>query len=354
MSYRHLIDLNSYTNEEIEKIIDYAKEIKENEGFYAAACRGKIMATLFFEPSTRTRMSFTAAMLKLGGQTMGFDNPQSSSVSKGESLKDTIKVVSSYADIIVMRHPLEGSAKAASLYADCPVINAGDGGHLHPTQTLTDLATLKFEKDRIDNLTVGLCGDLKNGRTVHSLVKTMTRYPSNRFVLISTPQLKAPPYVEQLMRNSGCEFRYASTLQECIGELDVLYMTRIQKERFSSEEEYLSQKSAFILDRDKMALAKPDMAVLHPLPRVDEIDYEVDDDCRALYFKQALYGMYVRMALVMHMLRDGKASPEKRGYVSEGERCKNPRCISHTEGYLPNLKQGRNACAYCEHKGISK
>ena len=351
MPYRHLIDLNSYTNEEIDKIIDYAKEIKNNEGFYAAACRGKIMATLFFEPSTRTQMSFKTAMLKLGGETIGFDNPMTSSVSKGESLKDTIKVVSAYADVIVIRHPLEGSAKAASLYADCPVINAGDGGHLHPTQTLTDLATLKFEKDRIDDLTIGLCGDLKHGRTVHSLIKAMTRFPSNRFVLISTPQLKIPAYIEQLLKNSGCEYRYETSLQDCIGELDVLYMTRIQKERFASEEEYLSQKNTYILDREKLMKAKSDMAILHPLPRVDEIDYEVDSDLRALYFKQALYGMYVRMALVMNMLREGNKAPvEKRGYISEGERCHNPSCISHVDTYLPNLKQGKNNCAYCERK----
>ena len=250
------------------------------------------MATLFYEPSTRTQMSFQTAMMRLGGKIIGFDNPQNSSVSKGESLKDTITIVSGYADIIAMRNPVEGSAKAASLYSSVPVINAGDGGHLHPTQTLTDLVTLSNEKGRLNHLKIGLCGDLKNGRTVHSLIKTMSHFEGNSFVLISTKELSIPDYIKDIMDKAGCPYEEVDDLQSNIADLDVLYMTRIQRERFANEEDYQAQKGQYILDTEKMSYAKKDMIVLHPLPRVDEITVEVDDDPRACCFKQAVYGMY--------------------------------------------------------------
>lgn len=258
------------------------------------------MGTLFYEPSTRTQMSFQTAMLRLGGTIIGFDNPSTSSVSKGENIKDTTKIVSSYADILVMRNPYEGSAKAAALTADCPVINAGDGGHLHPTQTLTDMLTLKNEKGRLDHLKIGLCGDLRYGRTVHSQLKALSRYEGNEFILISTPELALPSYIKDVLNARGCTYKEIYSLDEAItGEsLDMLYMTRIQKERFSSEEEYNRQKDVFRLDTEKMKKAPKDMIVMHPLPRVDEIAMDVDDDPRAMYFTQAKNGMFVRMALI--------------------------------------------------------
>jgi len=353
MNTRHLIDLDDFSLGDITRILNLARDIKRNPAKYAESCRGKIMATLFYEPSTRTQMSFQTAMYRLGGQIIGFDDPGNSSVAKGESLKDTIRIVSGYSDIVVMRHNFEGSAKAASLYCQAPLINAGDGGHLHPTQTLTDLLTLREETGRLSNLTIGLCGDLKNGRTVHSLIKTMLRFKDNRFVLISTPDLRIPSYLLELIKKSGAPYEECASLEEAMPKLDVLYMTRIQRERFASEAEYLAQRSVYVLDEEKLALGKADLKVLHPLPRVDEITNGVDDDPRAIYFDQAVYGMYVRMALIVNMLY----SPEEYDTPAKTEPCKyvctNPRCITITEEYLPkNLHlaaDGSQLCEYCEH-----
>lgn len=352
MNYKHLIDLNDFAQNEWQSIILQALKIAENPEQYYGACHGKIMATLFYEPSTRTQMSFQTAMLRLGGRIIGFDNPQNSSVSKGESLKDTIMVVSGYADIIAMRHPMEGAAKAASLFSNCPIINAGDGGHLHPTQTLTDLVTLSREKGRLDHLTVGLCGDLKNGRTVHSLIKALSLYEGNSFVLISTPELTVPDYVRDLLVQRNIPFSEVLSLDEAIAELDVLYMTRIQRERFSSAEAYEKQKDVYILDLPKLAHAKADLKVLHPLPRVDEIDYAVDDDIRAIYFKQTLYGVYARMALIMHMIGGFDHNSVLQGEILD-RFCKNNKCITESEAYLPHsfLKTKEHiACEYCEQQ----
>lgn len=347
----HIIDLELLSFSDLQEIISLSKKIMDNPQKYSEACKGKIMGTLFYEPSTRTQMSFQTAMLRLGGSIIGFDDPMNSSVAKGESLKDTIKVISGYADIIAMRHPLEGSAKGASLYSDVPVINAGDGGHLHPTQTLTDVVTLHNEKGRLNHLTIGLCGDLKNGRTVHSLIKTMSHFEGNKFVLISTKELGVPQYVKDIMDEQGCEYKEVLTLQEAIPELDVLYMTRIQRERFASEKEYEAQKGVFVLDSEKLALGKEDLKVLHPLPRVDEIAVEVDDDPRCIYFKQAVYGMYARMALILLTLQDAKYSYSRGRIVIDKKGCTNPKCITHSESYMPKefkIKGNNLVCEYCD------
>lgn len=356
MKHKNLIDLEYMTREQLEHTIMLAGAIKERPEIYKHACDGKIMATLFFEPSTRTQMSFQTAMMRLGGNTIGFDNPMNSSVAKGENLKDTITMVSSYADIIAMRHPAEGSAKAASLYSSVPVINCGDGGHYHPTQTLTDVITLNYEKGRLDNLRIGLCGDLLNGRTVHSLIKTMCRYEGNSFVLISTKELSVPQYIKNIMERAGCEYTEVDNLKDAIAELDVLYMTRIQRERFESEEAYQKQKGVFLLDSEKLALAKEDMIILHPLPRVDEIAIEVDDDPRACYFKQAEYGMYGRMALIALLLRSEDAFSFKSAdpIINNEKKCTNEKCIVNDpqQHYLPNNtyeKDGHICCDYCDH-----
>lgn len=352
--FTHLIDLDNLPVSQWNEIIDLAIDIKKNPHIYVGACNGKIMGTLFYEPSTRTQMSFQAAMLRLGGGIIGFDNPATSSVAKGESIKDTTKIASGYSDILVMRHPLEGSVKAAALTADCPVINAGDGGHLHPTQTLTDLLTLKIEKKRLDNLTVGFCGDLKNGRTVHSLLKALSCYKNNKFVLISTNELKVPSYIKDVISASGKEYVEVSSLEEALPQLDVLYMTRIQRERFASSEDYEAQKHVFCLDAQKMKLGKPELIVLHPLPRVDEITIEVDDDPRAMYFKQANYGMYVRMALILIVLNyDVKSEPLLRGVIIPDISCRNPKCITQTEHALPHSFRKNGdvlECEYCDER----
>ncbi|MGI5895658.1 MAG: aspartate carbamoyltransferase [Oscillospiraceae bacterium] len=353
MNYKHLIDLNDFSQSEWQSIITLALKIADNPEEYYGSCHGKIMATLFYEPSTRTQMSFQTAMLRLGGRIIGFDNPQTTSVAKGESLKDTIIVVSGYADIIAMRHPMEGAAKAASLFSNCPIINAGDGGHLHPTQTLTDLVTLSREKGRLDHLKIGLCGDLKNGRTVHSLIKALSLYEGNSFVLISTPELTIPAYIKEMLVQNGIPFAEISSLDEAISDLDVLYMTRIQRERFSSEEAYQKQKDVYVLDAPKLTHAKTDLKVLHPLPRVDEIDYAVDDDIRAIYFKQTLYGVYARMALIMHMIGGFDHNTVLKGELLE-QSCKNAKCITASEQYLPHsfrkTEEGKLACEYCEQQ----
>lgn len=355
--YQHLIDLNDYPVSWWKKVVTLGEEIKQNPAKFAHECDGKIMATLFYEPSTRTQMSFQTAMLRLGGRIIGFDNPANSSVAKGETIKDTTKIVSSYADVLVIRHPIAGAAKAASLSADCPVINAGDGGHLHPTQTLTDLLTLKIEKKTLSGLTVGMCGDLINGRTVHSLCKALSSFPDNKFIFISTPELRMPVYIKDIIKAHGSEFREVDTLEEAIGELDVLYMTRIQQERFASREEYLAQKDTYVLDRQKMLGAKKDMIVMHPLPRVDEITVEVDDDSRAMYFDQAKYGVYVRMALILTILEEEKSSETLVGKVYSNVRCNNPKCITNHEEYLPKSFRSCGdetllVCEYCDERKL--
>lgn len=300
---RSLLEPMDFTVEEMNEIFALADRIIEDPAKYGHACDGKLLATLFYEPSTRTRFSFEAAMLRLGGQVIGFSEPNSSSVAKGESIADTIRTVACYCDIAVMRHPKEGAPKVAAWSTDMPVINAGDGGHQHPTQTLTDLLTIHREKGSFDNLTVGLCGDLKFGRTVHSLIKALSRYENVKFVLISPEELRIPEYVRrEILEKGNIPYKEVERMQEVLPELDMLYMTRIQKERFFNEEDYIRLKDSYILDVPKMELAKEDMMVLHPLPRVNEIAVEVDKDPRALYFKQAKYGMFVRMALIMSLL----------------------------------------------------
>ncbi|WP_294156314.1 aspartate carbamoyltransferase [uncultured Clostridium sp.] len=300
---RHLIESRDFTVEELDDIFRLAHQIMADPEKYSHICDGKILGTLFYEPSTRTRLSFEAAMMRLGGKILGFSEPNSTSIAKGETLADTIKIVSIYSDIIAMRHPKEGAAKVASIYAGVPVINAGDGGHQHPTQTLTDLLTITSLKDGLNNHTIGICGDLKFGRTVHSLIKAMSRYTNNKFVLISPKELAIPQYIrEEILEKNNIEYIEVEKLEDVISDLDILYMTRIQKERFFNEEEYLRLKDSYILDKSKMNMAREDMIVMHPLPRVNEISYEVDDDKRACYFKQAEYGMYVRMALIIKLL----------------------------------------------------
>lgn len=300
---RHLLNPLDFSVEEIDALLDLASDIEANPKKYAHVCDGKKIATLFYEPSTRTRLSFEAAMLNLGGSVLGFSSADSSSAAKGESVSDTIRVVSCFADICAMRHPKEGAPMVASLHSEIPVINAGDGGHQHPTQTLTDLMTIRSLKGRLGNMTVGLCGDLKFGRTVHSLINALARYEGIRFVLISPPELRVPDYIkEDLLDSRGIEYREMENLDDAMPELDILYMTRVQRERFFNEEDYIRMKDCYILDPSKMRLAKEDMFVLHPLPRVNEISVEVDKDPRAAYFKQVQYGVYVRMALIMTLL----------------------------------------------------
>ena len=300
---RHLIDPMDLSVEEIDDLLNLADDIIANKEKYAKCCDGKKLATLFFEPSTRTRLSFEAAMLELGGNVLGFSSADSSSATKGESVSDTVKVVSCYADIIAMRHPKEGAPCLAAMKSDAPIINAGDGGHNHPTQTLTDLLTIRREKGRLDNLTIGCCGDLKFGRTVHSLIKAMSRYDNINFVLISPEELEIPDYLkEEIFGEGGLPYNKARKLDEVIDQLDVLYMTRVQRERFFNEADYVRLKDTYILDTKKLKSAKKDLSILHPLPRVNEISVEVDDDPRACYFRQALNGKFVRMALILKML----------------------------------------------------
>ena len=300
---RHFLNPLDFTTEELDTLMDLADDIRRHPDKYAHACAGKKLATLFYEPSTRTRLSHEAAMLNLGGSVLGFSSADSSSAAKGETVADTIRVVSCFADICAMRHPKEGAATVASMYSSIPIINAGDGGHQHPTQTATDLLTIRSLKGHLDHLTVGLCGDLKFGRTVHSLISALSRYAGIRFVLISPEELRIPDYVRQdILEKNHIPYQEVIRLEDALPDLDVLYMTRVQKERFFNEEDYVRMKDFYILDREKMKLAPQDMIVLHPLPRVNEIAAEVDDDPRAAYFKQVQYGVYVRMALILTLL----------------------------------------------------
>ena len=300
---RHIMSPLDFSVEELDQLLNLANDIEANPKKYAHACDGKKLATLFYEPSTRTRLSFEAAMMNLGGNVLGFSSADSSSATKGETVADTIRMVACYADICAMRHPKEGAPLVASLHSPIPVINAGDGGHQHPTQTLTDLLTIRSLKGRLDNLTIGLCGDLKFGRTVHSLISAMVRYTGIRFVLISPEELRIPSYIrDDVLRENNIEFEEVERLEDALPKLDVLYMTRVQKERFFNEEDYVRMKDFYILDKKKMELAPQDMIVMHPLPRVNEIAVEVDDDPRAAYFKQAQYAVYARMALILTLL----------------------------------------------------
>ena len=300
---RHLISPLDFTTEEIDHILDLAADIERRPERYAHRCDGKVLATLFYEPSTRTRLSFESAMLHLGGQVLGFASADSSSAAKGESVSDTIRMISCYADIAAMRHPKEGAAMVASLHASIPVINGGDGGHQHPTQTLTDLHTIRSIKGHFSGLTVGFCGDLKFGRTVHSLINALSRYPDMKFILISPKELRIPDYLrENVLEKNGIPYEEVTSLDDALPKLDILYMTRVQKERFFSEDEYLRLRDLYILTREKMSLAGPDCIVMHPLPRVNEISVEVDDDPRAVYFRQVNYGKFARMALILFLL----------------------------------------------------
>ena len=347
------------TVEEIDEIIAVAEDIIADRKKYAHACDGKKIATLFFEPSTRTRLSFEAAMIELGGSALGFASASNSSTTKGESVMDTIRTVGAYADIIAMRHPLEGAALAASQRSIVPVVNAGDGGHCHPTQTLADLLTIKNRHGRLDHLTIGICGDLKYGRTVHSLINALTRYEGNRFVMISPPELTIPTYVRyEIMEPRKAIWSESTNIEDCIADLDVLYMTRIQRERFSDMDEYERFKDCYVLNAEKLKAAKPDMSVLHPLPRVKEINVDMDDDPRACYFKQVEYGKFMRMALILKLLDDAEKGycPEQnaRELVEKGFVCQNPKCVTAVESDLKQMFSLRDAehqvyrCEYCE------
>ena len=345
---RNLVNILDLSVAEIDELISVASDILDDPAKYSDKCRGKIMGALFFEPSTRTRLSFTSAMMSLGGQVLGFDQAASSSVAKGETVADTVRMVSAYSDIIVMRHPKEGAPIVASRVASVPVINAGDGGHYHPTQTLTDLLTIHKKKGRFDNLTIGICGDLKYGRTVHSLISAMSRYSNVKFVLISPDELRIPDYIkEDYLAN--CEYVEVTDLEAAIPELDVLYMTRVQAERFDSVEEYERLKDSYILNASKLKNAKSDLSIMHPLPRVNEIDVDVDDDNRAHYFDQAMYGRYIRMALIL-MLLETHGIDDIRGFgvEIEGRVCNNPHCISNSERGIKRLFTNHGKCIYCD------
>ena len=353
---RSLISILDFSVDELSQLIATAEDIAANPEKYHEACRHKTLATLFFEPSTRTRLSFEAAMLELGGNVLGFSEAGSSSAAKGESVADTAKTVSNYANIIAMRHPKEGAPFVASRAATIPVINAGDGGHQHPTQTLADLLTIHREMGRMNDLVIGLCGDLKYGRTVHSLIEAMSRYENIRFVLISPQELMLPDYVRtNVLDKHNIPYTEVTSLEDAIPELDILYMTRIQRERFDDPEEYERLKDSYVLTAEKMAAAKADMAVLHPLPRVNEISVKVDDDPRAAYFRQTLNGKYMRMALILKLLEEAKKDPVRESIDTDGwvydKICTNPKCICQTEQELPmaaQLSEGIWRCVYCE------
>lgn len=349
----NLLNITDLSVEEISELIITAEDIIADPEKYQDACAHKILATLFFEPSTRTRLSFESAMLSLGGKVLGFSSASSSSTSKGETVADTARIVSGYADIIAMRHPKEGAPYAAIKKATKPVINAGDGGHNHPTQTLTDLLTIHRERGDLNNFTIGFCGDLKYGRTVHSLVSALARYTGIRFIFISPDELKLPSYmIDEVLNKNSLPYTETGSLEEALPELDILYMTRIQKERFASVEEYERLKDSYVLDTDKMKLAKEKMAVLHPLPRVNEITVEVDDDPRARYFEQAANGRFIRMALILKMLNDKREDEKKVTKVIDRYSCSNPHCITLADSTLKHEftegEDGKLRCAFCE------
>lgn len=347
---RHLIDFGDLTRAEWDSLYQRCSEIMDHPADFMDACKGRVMASLFYEPSTRTNFSFQTAMLRVGGTVFGFADPKSTSTAKGETLKDTIKMVSGYADVVVMRNPKEGAAKAASLYSDVPVINAGDGGHMHPTQTTADLTTITRLRGSVDGLSIGLCGDLKNGRTVHSLIKALSKFKDIRFYLIAPRDLAIPQYLRQFMQERNMPFVEVTGLEAVIPQLDVLYMTRVQKERFVDPLEYERNKGIYVLTRSKLERARENLLIMHPLPRVDEITVDVDDDPRAVYFQQARFGMFARMALLSDLANQPRKTPDP---VEIGTKpvCHNPRCITQTELYLPPLVKkngGVDCCAFCD------
>ena len=350
LKLRNLIDIEDLSLEEWNELYGLASQIIAHPKDFADALRGDVMASLFYEPSTRTNFSFQTAMLRLGGSVFGFADPNSSSAAKGETLKDTVKMVGAYSDVIVMRSPKEGAAKAASLYSEVPVVNAGDGGHMHPTQTLADLTTISALRGGIRDLNVGLCGDLKNGRTVHSLIKALAKFPGIRFYLIAPRDLAMPGYMLEFLKEHQMPFVEVTNLEASIPQLDVLYMTRIQRERFTDPLEYDRLKGVYVLTRGKLGRAKKDLLVMHPLPRVDEITQDVDDDPRAVYFEQARYGMFARMALLMLLVEQGRKKPASVE-IGRSTLCRNRNCITQTDLYLPNLTKeigGKTCCAFCD------
>ena len=357
---RHVLNITDLSTKEIDELVEKAKDIMENKEKYFGKCKGKQLATLFFEPSTRTRLSFESAMLSLGGTVLGFSSASSSSTSKGECVGDTIHTVSSYVDIIAMRHPKEGAPNVAIDTSLVPIINAGDGGHNHPTQTLTDLLTINKEMGRFDNLTIGLCGDLKFGRTVHSLIAAMSRYKNIKFVLISPKELDLPEYViTDILEKNNIKYEVNRNLEDAISSLDVLYMTRVQQERFESKEEYERLKDCYVLDKAKLEKAKENMCVLHPLPRVNEIAKDVDSDPRAAYFRQVQNGKYIRMALILKLLGidfENSQAPEKENFeeIVLDKKCLNTRCISNSENDLPHkfyiTDKKIYRCKYCDNE----
>lgn len=349
---RHIIDISDLTMDEFNELYKLTSNIIDRPEGYTDACRGKVLGSLFYEPSTRTNLSFSTAMMRLGGNVVGFSNPNSSSATKGETLKDTITMVSNYADMIVMRNPNEGAAKAASMFSEVPVINAGDGGHLHPTQTLADMTTILRLRGSADNMKIGLCGDLKYGRTVHSLIHFLANYENVQFYLIAPRELAIPEYLRQFMIEHKMKFYEVSGLEPVIPMLDVLYMTRIQKERFASLDVYESLKGTYCLTKAKLCDAKKELLIMHPLPRVDEIAQDVDDDPRAVYFDQARFAMYARMALLLTLSKQPRVRMPKHLIGMPNLRCTNPKCITHSETYLPmdiiHTKDGER-CVYCDH-----
>ena len=359
---RHLIDPTDLSKTETEEIVNLALDIIENRDKYSEVCKGKKLATLFYEPSTRTRLSFTSAMMELGGNVLGFSDAMSSSVSKGETVADTTKVINCFADIIAMRHSVEGAPLVSALNSRTPVINAGDGSHAHPTQTLTDLLTIQRELGRLDNLTIGFCGDLKFGRTVHSLIKALSKFSGINVILIAPEELRLPGYMKhEVCDKLGVPYREVESLEEVINDLDVLYMTRVQKERFLDEEEYDRVKDCFVLTADKLENAKPEMRILHPLPRVNEISVDVDSDPRAAYFRQVENGKFVRMALILKLLEWASQPEHDRELIGDDvivgkHHCSNPKCISNTEPHAvkpmfrPSADGNGLRCVYCEHR----
>ena len=355
MNLNHIVDLSEFPITELNKIIDLGYKIKKDYNFYYKSMENNILATLFFEPSTRTMFSFETAMIRLGGNNIGFDNPSKTSISKGESFTDTIKTISAYSDLMVIRHSIEGAAKLASYFSDIPVINAGDGGHLHPTQTLTDLLTIYIETKSLNNLVIGFCGDLKNGRTVHSLIKSLSLYKNNKFIFISTDTLKIPKYIRRFLDQNKCSYIETLSIDEYMAELDILYMTRIQKERFESEVMYIQEKDKYILTTEKISNSKKSLKILHPLPRTNEIDIDVDFDEKAIYFKQLKYGVYARMALIVLLMHDNITIPISKAFELENKTCTNPKCISQVEKSAKKLfkkdKFDKNIlnCDYCDY-----
>lgn len=351
---KHLLNIEDFSVQETIELIELSNDIIDNPDKYREKCKHKKLATLFYEPSTRTRLSFESAMLDLGGNVIGFSSANNSSAAKGETVGDTVKIVGGYSDIIAIRHPLEGAPTAATLVSDVPIINAGDGGHQHPTQTLTDLLTISRELGRLDNLTIGLCGDLKFGRTVHSLIVALSKHKNNKFVLISPKELQLPSYIKEDILDTGTiSFCTTDNLDEYMSTLDVLYMTRVQRERFEEQEDYEKFKDCYILTPDKLKNAKQDMRVLHPLPRLNEISTEIDSDFRACYFRQAQYGKFIRMALILKLLNenDGKIATITNNFTSNN--CSNSACITNYEAglkkYYTESKNGQKHCKYCQH-----